>query len=136
MGAVKTMTPVLLVALLLAVAGCGSGSSTSQNASSGAPQGYGPPGGGPGRGFAQNPKVAACLKKQGVQFGRRRNGRPPAGGRPPGAGTPGQARPGQNGARFKKMQKALKKCGVTMNGPPQGGQGAPPQQPGDSNSSS
>lgn len=131
------------------MAGCGGSSSgtSSSNAS-----GPGAGGRGGGSGFAQDPKVAACLKKQGVTIPARpaggRGGRgtgvpgggqgPSGGGAPPADGTaPGGAPPqgtpparlgGQSDAERAKFQAALKKCGVTL---PQGrrpgadGAGAP-----------
>jgi hypothetical protein len=96
----------VVLVLALALAACGSGSSSTSAAQS--PQG-GPAGRG---GFMQDPKVAACLKKQGIQ-GR---GRPGGGSQRPPGGGPG-APGGQSSAQFKKFQDALKKCGVT---PPNG----------------
>jgi hypothetical protein len=99
----------LLAALAVGVVGCGGAS----NASSTQPQRQ-------GRGFFSNdPKVVACLKKQGVQ--------PPA--RPPAGQGQGQARQGRpqgDPARFQRMRAALQKCGVT---PPQGGPRPYQQQP-------
>ncbi len=63
----------LLLALCVAACG-GSGSGSTSNANAGAGQ----PGGGR-RGFLRDPKVAACLKQQGVTIP---NG-PGAGGGPP-----------------------------------------------------
>jgi hypothetical protein len=96
-----------------------------------------------------DPKVQACLKKQGVEVPdfRRGNGQPPSGGngqpptgtdgQPP-TGTDGQPPSGQSGngqrppnggsrnsAQTEKLRKALKKCGVTL---PDRGQNSPPQQ--------
>jgi hypothetical protein len=98
------ISAALVVALALVLASCGSGSSSSSSAAQAGPGGRG--------GFMQDPKVAACLKKQGIQ-GR---GRPGGGSQRPrgGPGVPG----GQNSAQFKKFQDALKKCGVTR---PNGG---------------
>jgi hypothetical protein len=128
---------VALGALLLALclAACG-GSSPSTNSTAGAGSGAGQPGG--GRGFLQDPKVVACLKKEGVTVPRRpRNGGPPGGqnGQPP-SGQDGQPPSGQGApnrrprsAQFEKLRAALQKCGVTFQGrprdgqPPQGGQG-------------
>jgi hypothetical protein len=100
------ISAALVVTLALVLAACGSGSSSSSAAQAGQ--------GGPGGrgGFMQDPKVAACLKKQGIQ-GR---GRPGGGSQRPPGGGPG-APGGQNSAQFKKFQDALKKCGVT---PPNG----------------
>lgn len=124
--------------IALSLAACGSSSNTSSNASAGA--GATQPGGGARRGFLQDPKVVACLKKQGVTAPSRPrggNGGPPGGqnGQPPTAtnGQPpsGQGRPngGQGSAQFQKLRAALQKCGVNFQGrppngqPPQGGQG-------------
>jgi hypothetical protein len=125
----------LLVALSLAACGS-SNSSTSSSASAGA--GATQPGGGR-RGFLQDPKVVACLKKEGVTVPSRprganggspgQNGQPPSGqnGQPPsGQGAPNR-RP--DSAQFQKLRAALQKCGVTFQGrppngqPPPGGQG-------------
>lgn len=129
---------VALGALLLALclAACG-GSSPSTNSNAGASSGAGQPGGGR-RGFLQDPKVVACLKKEGVTVpSRPRNGAPPGGqnGQPP-SGQDGQPPSGQGApnrrprsAQFGKLRAALQKCGVSFQGrppdgqPPQGGQG-------------
>jgi hypothetical protein len=134
----------LLIALCLAA--CGSSTpSTSSNANAGA--GAAQPGGG-GSGFLRDPKVVACLKKEGVTVPSRprggnagppggQNGQPPSGqnGQPPSGqnGQPpsGQGRPNRrpDTAQFQKLRAALQKCGVTFQGrppngqPPQGGQG-------------
>ena len=132
----RLAVPTALV-VCLGLTACGGSSSSSGSGSSTQPGA----GRGPGFGFASSPKVAACLKKQGVTLpsgGRRRqggNGAPPTttngvpptttNGRPPASGFRGR-NPGQ----FQKLQKALKACGVTF---PQGGPGgAPPngQAPG------
>jgi hypothetical protein len=90
------------------------------------------------RGAFSDPKVQACLKKQGVQVPDFRrgngNGPPPTGtdGQPP-SGTDGQPPSGQrppnggfgNSAQGEKIRKALQKCGVTL---PNRGQNGPPQQ--------
>jgi hypothetical protein len=90
------------------------------------------------RGAFSDPKVQACLKKQGVQVPDFRrgngNGPPPTGtdGQPP-TGTDGQPPSGQrppnggfgNSAQGEKLRKALQKCGVTL---PNRGQNGPPQQ--------
>ena len=126
----------LLLALCLAACG---GSSPSTNSNAGASAGAGQPGGGR-RGFLQDPKVVACLKKEGVTVPSRPrggNGGPPGGqnGQPPSGqdGQPpaGQGRPNRrpDSAQFQKLRAALQKCGVTFQGrppngqPPQGGQG-------------
>ena len=125
----------LLVALCLAACGSDANSTTNANAGAGATR--------PGaarRGFLRDPKVVACLKKQGVTLpsGRRRgngglpNGGPPTGtdGQPP-TGTnrrppSGQGAPnGPGSAQFQKLRAALQKCGVDFRGRPPNGQ--PPQ---------
>jgi hypothetical protein len=135
----------LLLASLLALAACGSDSNTTSTAATASAAGAGQRPGGGAR-FAANPKVQACLKKQGVTlpaFGGRGRGRP---GGPRGTGTNAQpptgtstqpptttdGRPpagangrrfggrGRNSAQFAKMQAALKKCGATL---PSGGGG-------------
>ena len=99
------------------------------------------------QGVFSDPKVQACLKKQGVQVPnfRRGNGQPPSGGngQPPsgGNGQPpsGQAPPNggfRNSTQGQKLRAALQKCGVTL---PNRGQNGPPQQqdttPGDTTAS-
>ena len=118
----------LLIALCLAACGSSS-SSTTGNAGAGASAAQ--PGGGR-RGFLQDPKVVACLKKAGVTVPSRPrggNGGPPGGqnGQPPsGQGTPNR-RP--DSPQFQKLRAALQKCGATFRGrppngqPPQGGEG-------------
>jgi hypothetical protein len=97
------------------------------------------------RGAFSDPKVQACLRKQGVQVpdfrrgngnGPPQNGQPPSGdnGQPP-TGTDGQPPSGQappggglrNSAQGEKLRKALQKCGVTL---PNRGQNGPPRQQG------
>jgi hypothetical protein len=92
---------ILLPALLIVgLAGCGGGSSASTTQQQ--PQ---------RRGFVfNNPKVAACLKKQGVQLPNRPRGqfrRPPAGQAPQ-----RRRRPPGGSAQFQKLRQALQKCGV------------------------
>ena len=105
----------------LALAGCG-GSSSSTDTNAGASGGAGTAQtGGARRGFLQDPKVVACLKKEGVTVPSRPRG---ANGGQPGAQN---RRPGS--AQFQKLRAALQKCGVTFQGrppngqPPPGGQG-------------
>ena len=122
----------LLIALCLAACGS-SDSDTTSNASATQP-------GGARRGFLQDPKVVACLKKEGVTLPSRPrggNGGPPSGqnGRPPSGqnGQPpsGQGRPNRRSGspQFQKLRAALQKCGVTFQGrppnaqPPPNGQG-------------
>jgi hypothetical protein len=113
------------VVIALGVSACGSDSNSSSTASAGA--GANRPGNGRG-GFLQDPKVVACLKKQGVSIpsgSRRGSGAPPAGtnGQPPaGQGAPNR-RP--DSAQFQKLRAALQKCGVEFPGPAPNGQ--PPQ---------
>ena len=89
------------------------------------------------RGFAQDPEVAACLKKQGVELPQRRAGaspgsRPPQGTPPPDGERPRGGPPGGGGGfggnseQAQKMRDALKKCGVEL--PQRPGRGAPPAQ--------
>lgn len=127
-------------AFALALAACGGDSE-----SGGSPASQGGPG--PGRGFAQDPEVRACLQKEGVTLPQGgRGGRPGGGDRPDGSGRPTgtnavpptgtnarppggtDARPprgaGRDPEQFAKRQAALQKCGVEIgNGPPGG---APP----------
>jgi hypothetical protein len=88
------------------------------------------------QGLFSDPKVQACLKKEGVEVPnfRRGNGQPPSGGngQPPsgGSGQPpsGQRAPNggfRNSAQGEKIREALQKCGVTL---PDRGQNGPPQQ--------
>lgn len=130
---------VLVIALALASCG-GSSSSSATNANAGADR----PATG-SRGFLGDPKVVACLKKEGVTVpaGRRRgNGGPPNGqapngqnGQPPNGQPPnGQPRNGQNAAQVQKLRKALQKCGVNFPGGPPGGQA--PQDQGTTTSAS
>jgi hypothetical protein len=94
-----------------------------------------------------DPKVQACLKKQGVTVPdfRRGSGPPPSGGngqppsgQPPSGGN-GQPPSGQrprnggfgNSAQAQKLRAALQKCGVTL---PNRGQNGPPQQQQDATS--
>lgn len=127
MPASRLVAPVVALALALGLTACGSdsGSGTSSNASAGQrPNG--------GRGFLADPKVQACLTRQGVTVpsgGRRPNGGTPN-GQPPSGGN-SQPPAGANGSRgnsaqFEKLRKALQKCGVNF---PAGGQNGPPQQP-------
>jgi hypothetical protein len=88
------------------------------------------------QGLFSDPKVQACLKKEGVEVPdfRRGDGQPPSGGngQPPSGGN-GQPPSGQrppnggfrNSAQAEKIRKALQKCGVTL---PNRGQNGPPQQ--------
>jgi hypothetical protein len=117
--------------IALCVGACGSDSNSTSTAGAGAGAGANPPGNA-GRGFLQDPKVVACLKKEGVTVpsGRGRgNGGPPNGqnGQPP-TGTDGQPPSGQGGpngpgsAQFQKLRAALQKCGVDFRGRPPSGQ--------------
>jgi hypothetical protein len=125
--------------LAVGLTACGDSSSGSGSTSTNGQQAN-------ARGAFSDPKVQACLKKQGVQVPdfRRGNGngppptgtdgQPPSGtdGQPP-SGTDGQPPSGQrppnggfgNSAQGEKLRKALQKCGVTL---PNRGQNGPPQQ--------
>jgi hypothetical protein len=120
----------MLVPAGLAACGSDSGGTATSTAASAAQQ----QGGGQRRGLLNDPKVQACLKKQGVtvpDLGGRGNGQPPSGGngQPP-SGANGQPpsggdgqRPNRDSAQFEKLRQALQKCGVTL---PDRGQNAPP----------
>jgi hypothetical protein len=109
--------------IALCVGACGSDSNPSSSTNAGAGNGR--------RGFLQDPKVVACLKKQGVTLPSRPrgNGGPPEGGngQPP-TGTnrrPPSGQGGPNGpgsAQFQKLRAALQKCGVDFRGRPPNGQ--------------
>ena len=118
------------MAVVLCVAACGSGSNSSSTAAN-AGAAAGRPGSGR-RGFLQDPKVVACLTKQGVTIpsGRPRGNGGPTNGQPP-AGQPRPNRP--DSAQFQKLRAALQKCGVTFRGRPPNGQ--PPQGQGTTSSS-
>jgi hypothetical protein len=119
---VATVGVAVVIAFSLAACGgdksAGSASTSTQQQANGQ------------RGFLADPKVQACLKKQGVTLPSRRrgNGPPPNGGngQPP-TGTNGQPPARRNFAQAGKLRKALEKCGVQLpsggpNGPaPQGG---------------
>jgi hypothetical protein len=115
--------------LAVVVASCGGGSgSGSGSSSTGAANTQA---GQQRRGFgalASDPKVKACLQKQGVTLPARPNRPPSGGGTPPAGGAPpaGGRRPGQNPAQFQKLRQALKTCGVTLPAPGQGGPAGPP----------
>jgi len=118
--------------LTLALAACG-GSSSTTDTNAGAGAGAAQPGGAR-RGFLQDPKVVACLKKEGVTLpSRPRNGGPPGGqnGQPP-SGQDGQPPSGEGApnrqprsAQFQKLRAALQKCGVTFQGRPPSGRPPP-----------
>jgi hypothetical protein len=127
---VSTSRLVGAVVVVLCVAACGSdsnSSSTAANAGTAASR----PGSGR-RGFLEDPKVVACLKKQGVTIpsGRPRGKGGPPNGQPP-AGQPRPNRP--DSAQFQKLRAALQKCGVTFRGRPPNGQ--PPQRQGTTSTS-
>jgi hypothetical protein len=112
--------------LAIVLASCGSGSSASGSGSTGSTNAQAAQGRGAG-GFAGDPKVRACLEKQGVTLPARRNRPPGSGGTPPSGSPPaGARRPRQSPAQAQKFQKALKACGVTLPGPGQGGPGGAP----------
>jgi len=133
------LVPLLLAACALGVGACGSSDSASTTNASAAQGGSGQRNG-PGA-VLRDPKVQACLKKQGVTIPsfRRPPGsgqRPPGGGgsgggqQPPaggnGQGPPGGGDGGRFAQRFEQLRAALAKCGVQL---PQGGfRGRPPQQ--------
>jgi hypothetical protein len=126
------------LAIALCVAACGSDANTSTGASTGAAASRP---GGARRGFLQDPKVVACLKKAGVTIpaGRGRGSGGPPGGAPP-TGTNGQPPTGQgrpnrrpDSAQFQKLRTALQKCGVTFPGRPPNGR--PPQGQGTTSTS-
>jgi hypothetical protein len=122
----------LLIVLFLAA--CGSDSNSSSTASA---AGANQPGNAR-RGFLQDPKVVACLKKQGVTIPSGRRGTGPPNGQPP-TGTnrrppSGQGAPnGPGSAQFQKLRAALQKCGVDFRGGPPNGQ--PPQGQGTTSTS-
>jgi hypothetical protein len=135
LAASRLIALVIALVIALGLAACGGGSSPGAASNANANQ---PPNG--GRGFLSDPKVQACLKKQGVTVpsGRRPNGGSPPNGQAPGGGNGqppsggnGQAPNGGNGrppggqrnsAQFQKLRTALQKCGVTL---PNRGNGAP-----------
>ena len=117
-------------ALAVGLAACGDSSSGSGSTSTTGQQANAR------QGLFSDPKVQACLKKEGVEVPdfRRGDGQPPSGGngQPPSGGN-GQPPSGQrppnggfrNSAQAEKIRKALQKCGVTL---PNRGQNGPPQQ--------
>jgi hypothetical protein len=121
--------------IAISVAACGSDPNPSAStAGAGASQpGYGR------RGFLQDPKVVACLKKQGVTLpsGPRGNGgQPPAGqgqGQPPAGQGQGQPNRRPDSAQMQKLRAAMQKCGVNFGGRPPNGQ--PPQGQGTTSTS-
>lgn len=92
------------------------------------------------QGFAQDPEVAECLEKQGVELAGRPEGAPPQGeppqgtppadGEPPSGGPPGGGGFGGDSEQAQKLRDALEKCGVDMPQRPQGGESpeASPEQ--------
>jgi hypothetical protein len=124
-----------VVVIVLFLAACGSDSNSSSTASA---AGANQPGNAR-RGFLQDPKVVACLKKQGVTIpsGRRGNGGPPNGQPPTGTNRrppSGQGAPnGPGSAQLQKLRAALQKCGVDFPGGPPNGQ--PPQGQGTTSTS-
>jgi hypothetical protein len=112
----------------LGLTACGGDSSSSSTAAQAQQQGH------PGRNargaFLQDPKVQACLKKQGVTiptFRRPQNGQQPPNGQPPNGQPPSGQRRDRNNGDFEKLRAALQKCGVTFPNRGNGG-GAPPNQ--------
>jgi len=129
-------TVAAVSAVAVGLAACGDSSSGSGSTSTTGQQANAR------QGLFSDPKVQACLKKEGVEVPsfRRGNGQPPGGGggQPPSGGN-GQPQSGQrppnggfrNSAQGEKIRKALQKCGVTLpnrgpNGPPQQQQDATP----------
>jgi hypothetical protein len=118
--------------LALGLTACGGDSSSSATAGQAQQQGQQGPNG--RRGFLQDPKVRACLQKQGVtiptfrrpQNGQTPNGQPPN-GQPPNGQPPTGQRRNRNNGDFEKLRAALQKCGVTFPNPGNGG-GPPPGQ--------
>jgi hypothetical protein len=110
-------------ALAVGLTACGDSSSGSGSTSTAGQQANAR------QGLFSDPKVQACLKKEGVEVPdfRRGDGQPPSGGngqppsgqRPPNGGF-------RNSAQAEKIRKALQKCGVTL--PNRGQNGAPQQQ--------
>ena len=120
----STSRPACAAVGALCLAACGS-SSTTSNANAGSTQR-----GGGRRGFLQDPKVAACLKKEGVTLPSRprgADGGAPGGqnGQPPTGQGQGRRNRRPDSAQFQKLRAALQKCGVTFPGRPPTGQ--PPQ---------
>jgi hypothetical protein len=121
----RVLLAALAAAVILGLTACGGSSSAKAGASASTTPAV--PGRGGFFGAARDPKVAACLKKQGVTLPTGRAPRP--NGTPP-AGRPRNRAP-RGGAflqRFQKLRTALQKCGVKLptrpfNGPPGG---APP----------
>ena len=127
------------LAIALCVGACGSANSSSTATNAGAAAGR--PGSGR-RGFLQDPKVVACLKKAGRHHPERTPARQrrPTRRRAPPTGTDGQPPSGQgrqnrrpDSAQFQKLRAALQKCGVTFPGRPPNGQ--PPQGQGTTSTS-
>jgi hypothetical protein len=113
----------VVTALAVGLAACGDSGSGSGSTSTTGQQANAR------QGLFSDPKVQACLKKEGVEVPnfRRGDGQPPSGGdgqppsgqRPPNGGF-------RNSAQGEKVRKALQKCGVTL--PNRGQNGAPQQQ--------
>jgi hypothetical protein len=118
--------------LALGLTACGGDSSSSSTAGQAQQQGQQGPNG--RRWFLQDPKVRACLQKQGVtiptfrrpQNGQAPNGQPPN-GQPPNGQPPNGQRRNRNNGDFEKLRASLQKCGVTFPNPGNGG-GPPPGQ--------
>jgi hypothetical protein len=115
----------LVIALCVGACGSDSNSHASSSVNAGANRS------GNRRGFLQDPKVVACLKRQGVTIPTRQrgdggppngqNGQPPTGtNRRPPSGQGGPNGPGS--AQFQKLREALQKCGVDFRGRPPNGQ--------------
>jgi hypothetical protein len=118
----------ILVAGLTACGGSSSGSGSASTSTTGQQANA-------RQGAFSDPKVQACLKKQGVTVPdfRRGSGPPANGGNGGGNTQPPSASNGQrprnggfgNSAQAQKLRAALQKCGVTL---PDRGQNGPPQR--------
>ncbi|MEN3285509.1 MAG: hypothetical protein V7607_6649 [Solirubrobacteraceae bacterium] len=121
----------ILVAGLTACGGSSSGSGSASTSTTGKQANA-------RQGVFSDPKVQACLKKQGVTVPDfRRGSGPPANGgnggsgggntQPPSGSNGQRPRNGASGnsAQAQKLRAALQKCGVTL---PNRGQNGPPQQ--------
>jgi hypothetical protein len=128
--AARVVAGACVLVTAIGVAACGSDSPSPSSANAGRQQ---RPDGARGA-FLQDPKVQACLKKQGITiptFRRPQNGQSPNGQPPNGQGQrPNGQRPNGNSAQFQKLRAALQKCGVTF--PNGGGQGGAPPNGGTS----
>ena len=127
---VATIAGLALAAAGVTACGSDSGATSTSSSASANQQSNGQQGGGGRRGIFNDPKVQACLKKQGVTVPnfRRGNG-PPPGGQPPSGGNEGGGTgrpPNGDRAPFQKLREALQKCGVSL---PNRGQNGTPGAP-------